>query len=88
MAPYLVVLLCLIPASLCLHPVILLPGDGGSQMEAKLNKTNTVHYICDKHSDWFTLWLNLEQLIPEVVDCWVDNVKLRSILSNLSLIHI
>ena len=61
----------------CLHPVILLPGDGGSQVEGRLNKTTTVHYICDKTSDWFTLWLNLEQLVPVVVDCWVDNVRLR-----------
>ena len=60
-----------------LHPVILLPGDGGSQVEGRLNKTTTVHYICDKTSDWFTLWLNLEQLVPVVVDCWVDNVRLR-----------
>lgn len=59
-----------------LHPIILVPGDGGSQVEGRLNKTQTVHYICDKTSDWFTLWLNLEQLIPEVVDCWVDNMKM------------
>lgn len=49
-----------------LHPVILVPGDGGSQVEGRLNKTNTVHYMCDKTSDWFDLWLNLEQLIPQV----------------------
>ena len=58
------------------HPVVLVPGDGGSQVEGRLNKTRTVHYLCDKTSDWFTLWLNLEQLVPEVVDCWVDNMKL------------
>ena len=58
------------------HPVVLVPGDGGSQVEGRLNKTHTVHYLCDKTSDWFTLWLNLEQLVPEVVDCWVDNMKL------------
>lgn len=58
------------------HPVVLVPGDGGSQVEGRLNKTRTVHYLCDKTSDWFTLWLNVEQLVPEVVDCWVDNMKL------------
>jgi len=58
------------------HPIILVPGDGGNSIEGRLNKTTTVHYICDKVSDWFTLWLNLEQLVPEVVDCWVDNMKL------------
>ena len=48
------------------HPIILVPGDGGNSIEGRLNKTTTVHYICDKVSDWFTLWLNLEQLVPEV----------------------
>ena len=80
-----------------MHPVILVPGDGGSQVsfiycsisklndnkftyfltylslilniqvEGRLtNKTSTVHYICEKNSDWFSLWLNLEQMIPEL----------------------
>lgn len=58
-------------------PVILVPGDGGSQLEAKLNKTDTVHYICQKTtSDYFSLWLNIELLVPIVIDCWVDNIKL------------
>ncbi|KAH9636976.1 hypothetical protein HF086_008237 [Spodoptera exigua] len=64
--------------SLGLSPVILIPGDGGSQLEAKLNKTNVVHYICAKTSpDYFNIWLNLELLVPFVIDCWVDNLKLE-----------
>lgn len=69
----------LLPSSLCadLHPVILVPGDGGAQLEAKLNKTNVVHYICEKTtSDYFNIWLNMELLVPVVIDCWVDNIKL------------
>ncbi|XP_014661427.1 PREDICTED: group XV phospholipase A2-like [Priapulus caudatus] len=59
------------------HPVILIPGDGGSQVEAKLNKTVVPHSYCDKiTSDYFNLWLNLELLIPYVLDCWVDNMRL------------
>ncbi|KAF6215000.1 hypothetical protein GE061_009748 [Apolygus lucorum] len=64
-------------ASAGLPPVIFVPGDGGSQLEAKLNKTTSVHYICDKQTDdYFSLWLNLELLVPVVIDCWVDNIKL------------
>ncbi|CAH2067613.1 unnamed protein product, partial [Iphiclides podalirius] len=64
--------------SLGLSPVILIPGDGGSQLEAKLNKTNVVHYICAKTSnDFFNIWLNLELLVPYVIDCWVDNTRLE-----------
>ena len=60
-----------------LHPVVLVPGNGGSQVEGRINKTEVVHYLCSKTSDWFTMWLNIEQMIPEVIDCWVDNVKLK-----------
>lgn len=58
-------------------PVILVPGDGGSQFEAKLDKPEVVHYFCDKKTDtYFDLWLNLELLVPYVMDCWVDNMRL------------
>jgi hypothetical protein len=54
------------------------PGDGGSQVDAKLNKPSTVHVICDKTTkDWFNLWLNLELLAPFIIDCWTDNAKLH-----------
>ena len=51
------------------------PGDGGSQLQIKLNKTSTPHYICTKHTKDFTaLWLNLAELLPEVIDCFVENM--------------
>ena len=60
-----------------LHPVVFIPGDGGNQLEAKLNKTNVVHYICEKTTnEYFNIWLNLELLVPLVIDCWIDNIKL------------
>lgn len=58
-------------------PVIFVPGDGGSQLQAKLNKPETVHYYCNKKTDYyFDLWLNLELLVPYVLDCWIDNMRL------------
>ena len=60
-----------------LNPVLLIPGDGGSQVEAKLNKSSVVHYICEKTTaDYFNIWLNMELLVPIVIDCWIDNIKL------------
>ena len=53
------------------------PGDGGSRIEAKLNKTWVPHYFCYKKSDWFELWLNVHYLAPEAIDCWADNMRLR-----------
>ncbi|XP_017778918.1 PREDICTED: group XV phospholipase A2-like [Nicrophorus vespilloides] len=72
------VLVALIPACFgALNPIILVPGDGGSQLDAKINKTTTVHYICQKTTkDFYNIWLNMEQLVPLVIDCWVDNIKL------------
>ncbi|XP_037960187.1 phospholipase A2 group XV-like [Teleopsis dalmanni] len=59
-----------------LSPIIFVPGDGGTQLRAKLNKSSSPHYICQKQSDWYSIWLNLDQLIPGAIDCWVDNIKL------------
>ncbi|XP_037371863.1 phospholipase A2 group XV isoform X3 [Talpa occidentalis] len=58
-------------------PVVLVPGDLGNQLEAKLDKPTVVHYICCKKTDsYFTLWLNLELLLPLLIDCWIDNIRL------------
>uniref|UniRef100_A0A673Y813 Phospholipase A2, group XV n=1 Tax=Salmo trutta TaxID=8032 RepID=A0A673Y813_SALTR len=55
----------------------LVPGDLGNQLEAKLDKPSVVHYICYKKTDvYFTLWLNLELLVPVAIDCWIDNIRL------------
>lgn len=55
----------------------LVPGDGGSQLEALLDKEDVPHYFCDKKTtEWFDLWLNLALLVPFVIDCWVDNMRL------------
>ena len=58
------------------YPVLLVPGLSASQIDARLNKTKVPHYYCAKKSDWFTLWLNPSELLPGVIDCWIDNFKL------------
>jgi len=58
-------------------PIILVPGDGGSQLFAKLDKPEVVHYFCDQKTDSeFNLWLNMALLVPFVIDCWIDNMRL------------
>lgn len=54
------------------------PGVGGNQLLAKLNKPSTVHWICDSNTDdFFTLWLNPFSVVaPFLSDCWVDNMRL------------
>lgn len=58
-------------------PIVFVPGDAGSQLEARLNKTSVPHYFCDKVSDWFDIWINLKLLTYPVIDCLYDNLKLR-----------
>ena len=53
----------------------LVPGILGTQLFAKLDKPSRVSVFCYKKSDWFSIWLNLEELLPKVVDCWSDNMR-------------
>eukprot|EP00794_Sanderia_malayensis_P018784 gene18784-20675_t len=52
-------------------------GIGGSQIQATLHRNKVSHWWCDKKYGWYTLWLNIEELIaPPLVECWTDDVKL------------
>lgn len=67
-------------ASVINSAVTAVPGDLGNQLEAKLDKPSVVHYVCYKKTDnFFTLWLNLELLVPVAIDCWVDNIRYSGI---------
>ncbi|XP_068689342.1 lysosomal phospholipase A and acyltransferase-like [Montipora foliosa] len=58
-------------------PVVIVPGTGGSQLQAKINKPEVPHWYCTKKtSDYFTLWLKKTSLLPLAVNCWVDNMRL------------
>ncbi|KAI6652775.1 Group XV phospholipase A2-like [Oopsacas minuta] len=76
-----------------LSPIVVMPGLAGSQLEAKLTKNSSPHYFCYKHLDWFTIWLNVEEFLPYIVDCFAENMMLRfdrntGIFSNASHIEI
>ena len=58
-------------------PIVSILGDGGSQLEARLNKTDVPHYICGKESGWFDLWLNIHLLAPGKTDCLFNNFSLH-----------
>lgn len=59
------------------YPTIFIPGDGGSQVWAVLNRTlPPPHFFCSRHSKLFELWLDIRLIVPEVIDCFVDNMRL------------
>ena len=64
------------------HPVLLIPGILGSQLEASWDKADDdasssgFHFYCPRHSNWTSLWFNLMIYTPGFVDCFVDNLRL------------
>ncbi|XP_029951774.1 phosphatidylcholine-sterol acyltransferase [Salarias fasciatus] len=65
------------PPSNSTPPLIIVPGNLGNQLEAKLNKPSLVHWMCYKKTEnWFPLWIDLNMLMPIGVDCWIDNIRL------------
>ena len=62
------------------HPVILIPGDAGSRIQAKLNGDQVPPdgiwtWPCKGKRDWFDLWVNIEQLTIKY-KCWEHNMAL------------
>ncbi|GAV04642.1 hypothetical protein RvY_14900 [Ramazzottius varieornatus] len=46
-------------------------------LEAMLDKPSVRHRICPSKKDWSHVWADLDILIPTLVDCWVDNLKMK-----------
>ncbi|ESO12856.1 hypothetical protein HELRODRAFT_159443 [Helobdella robusta] len=76
----LVIVVSLVSLSSSLRPIVMVPGLGGTQLEARLNRTSVPHWYCYRVSDWFTLWLSVLEL--EAADCMVDNMRLFYVAEN------
>ncbi|CAG0881185.1 unnamed protein product, partial [Cyprideis torosa] len=60
------------------RPVVLIPGDGGSQLEYRVkgNRSSRPEY-CPKPSPNYTLlWLNMKLMMPNSLECWIMDFKL------------
>ncbi|XP_028814120.1 phosphatidylcholine-sterol acyltransferase [Denticeps clupeoides] len=58
-------------------PVIIVPGNLGNRLEAKIDKPSLVHWMCYKKTDdFFTLWIDLNMFMPIGIDCWIDNIRI------------
>jgi len=58
-----------------LSPVVLVPGDGGNQLEARLAKPSD-STGCPTERSWYRLWLDVWQLRKGQLSCWAENIKL------------
>ena len=47
----------------------------GSQLEARLHKSSGHLYCRRKYEEWYRLWLDLDDLLPIVQNCFKDNIK-------------
>lgn len=59
-----------------LSPVVIVPGDGGNRLEAKLDRADRVPYGCSAKADWFQIWVNLGQFTPFKINCLIENIRL------------
>ncbi|XP_062317813.1 phosphatidylcholine-sterol acyltransferase [Osmerus eperlanus] len=58
-------------------PVIIVPGNLGNRLDAKINKPTLVHWMCYKKTDdFFPLWIDLNMFMPIGIDCWIDNIRI------------
>ncbi|MGH0121803.1 UNVERIFIED_CONTAM: hypothetical protein FKN15_068789 [Acipenser sinensis] len=58
-------------------PLILVPGNLGNQLEARIDKIDLVHWLCySKTEDFFTIWIDLNMFMPIGIDCWIDNIRI------------
>ena len=57
-----------------LQPVILINGLAGSNLNARLHGAKEPHAFCNTKKDWFRIWVNTEELVPGVMDCFFHNV--------------
>jgi lysophospholipase-3 len=59
------------------YPVILIPGDGASQVEVKLDKPSSRHFYCAKHTNGYRpIWLSIFYLLPFQINCFVEDMRL------------
>ena len=45
-------------------------------MKARLNKPTSSRIWCSKKSDWYTIWFNPSVMIPQFLECFLDNIRL------------
>ncbi|GLT93617.1 hypothetical protein SLE2022_114000 [Rubroshorea leprosula] len=80
----LAMMLCICQANSSLHPLILVPGNGGNQLEARITAgykplspfCNRWYPICKDEEGWFRLWFDSSVLIAPFTKCFAQRMML------------
>nr|GEX22228.1 lecithin-cholesterol acyltransferase-like 1 [Tanacetum cinerariifolium] len=66
-----------------LYPVVLVPGAGGNQLEARLTKEyKATSWLCNKFyplkkdGGWFRLWFDVGILLAPLTECFAERMTL------------
>lgn len=67
-----------------LHPVVLVPGSGGNQLEARLTPSyHPSSFICRiwhghaRPGEWFRLWFDASVLVSPLLKCFSERMTLH-----------
>lgn len=45
-----------------IYPMVIIPGNGGNQLEVKVDKPAPTGSGCPLHADWYRIWLDVWQM--------------------------
>ncbi|XP_031480141.1 lecithin-cholesterol acyltransferase-like 1 [Nymphaea colorata] len=64
-----------------LHPIVVVPGSGGNQLEARLTDAYKPSSVfcrpCARTKDWFRLWFDASVLVAPLTKCFADRMTLH-----------
>ncbi|XP_077217238.1 alpha/beta-Hydrolases superfamily protein [Tasmannia lanceolata] len=60
-----------------LHPLILVPGSGGNQLEAQLTEAyKPSSLLCKKKKGWFRIWFDPRVIVTPLTKCFAERMTL------------
>lgn len=68
---------CFPRAKSTLSPVILMPGYGGSKLEARWDPAYNAEGSCERSTDWMTIWVNYKQFYRSALHCLIYTMELE-----------
>eukprot|EP01018_Ginkgo_biloba_P007082 Gb_09842 [translate_table: standard] len=63
-----------------LNPVVIVPGTGGNQLEARLTADyKSSSLLCRRwwwEKEWFRIWFDISDILPPLTECFADRISL------------